>query len=288
MPTAVIVWSSIAAVAVVMAVQQVLPVKPAFGHARTRRVESARLDRRDVPEWIGAQVLRAFGETLRVPRKDLALVGTSPAAHTGRQALYALAGLVFPSLVTVLMATVGAAPPIVVPVAVSLLCAVGFALAVDIEVRRKAARAREEFRYAAASFLERAALARAANTGAAVALDRTAAVGDGWALERIRAAIEPSRLSGTNPWDALRDLAEEIGVPELARPAETLALAGEKDASVYTTLRAQSRALRVAMLTDAKATANQASERLVVPVTGLAILFLIFIGYPAFARILTV
>jgi hypothetical protein len=38
-------------------------------------------------------------------------------------------------------------------------------------------------------------------------------------------------------------------------------------------------------LTEARAKANAASERLVIPVTGLTITFVLVIGYPAVVRI---
>lgn len=285
-PTAALLWAAVAGVALVLVVRHLLPSRPALGAAR--RPAAAPLSQRGQwSQWLGARLLRRFGGLLRVPREDLALVARTPAEHTGRQVCYAVGGLVFPQVLTALLGLVGALPPLVFPVLFSLvLAAVGW-LAVEVEVRREAARAREEFRFATASFLERAALTRAADAGAADALYRTAAVGDGWALERIRAALERSRLSGASPWESLAQLAKEIGVPELARPADTFALAGDAGATVYTTLRGQAKALRVAMLTDAKAEANRASERLMIPLSGLAIVFLLFIGYPAFARVMS-
>jgi tight adherence protein C len=285
-PTAALIWAAVAGVALALVVLGLLPSRPVLGAAQ--RPAAAPLGRQSQwPQWVGSRLLRRFGGLLRVPREDLALVGRTPAEHTGRQVLYALGGLVFPQLLTALLALAGALPPLAFPVLFSLaLAAVGW-LAVEVEVRREAARAREEFRFATASFLERAALTRAADAGAADALYRTAAVGDGWALERIRTALERSRLSGASPWESLAQLATEIGVPELARPADTFALAGDAGATVYTTLRAQAKALRVAMLADAKAAANRASERLMIPLAGLAIVFLLFIGYPAFARVMS-
>jgi pilus assembly protein TadC len=286
-PTEALVWSAIAGVALVLVVRELLPSRPKLG-AGSRPAPTLAVRTGAWPEMLGARLLRSAGGLLRVPRQDLALLGQSPAAHTGRQVLYALGAMLFPQLLTALLALVGATPPLVFPVIVSLvLAAIGW-LGVDVEVRKEAARAREEFRFATASFLDRAALTRAADAGAADALYRTAAVGDGWALERIREALEASRLSGTSPWEILAQLAHEIGVPELARPADTFALAGDAGATVYSTLRAQAQALRTAMLTDNKAAANRASEALVIPVAGLAIVFLIFIGYPALSRILSV
>jgi hypothetical protein len=187
-----------------------------------------------------------------------------------------------------MLALLGASPPVAWPLGGSLLFAAVGWLGVEAEVRKEAASARQEFRFAVASFLDRAALVRAADAGAADALYRTAALGNGWALERIRTALERARLSGASPWETLGQLAEEIGVSELARPANSFAVAGEVGGSIYGTLTAQAKTLRTAIKTDAKAAANQVSEKLVIPVSCLAILFLLFLLYPAVARVMSV
>lgn len=285
-PTAALIWAAVAAVALVLIVRELSPSRPTLGVARRSTPVPLR-HRGQWPQWLGARLQRQVGGVLRVPAEDLAVLGRDPVEHTGRQALYALGGLVFPQLLSAMLALVDALPPLFFPVVASLLLAAFAWLAVDVEVRRDAGKARKEFRFATASFLERAALTRAADAGAADALYRTAAVGDRWALERIRAALEGSRLSGDSPWEALAHLSREIGVPELARPADTFALAAYAGAPVYSTLQGQVRTLRVARRTDAKAEANQTSERMVIPLSGLAIVFLVFIGYPAFARVLS-
>lgn len=287
MPTFALVFAAVAGIALALAGLQLLPSRPVLGAAH-RPIESPSTVRPGLPERIGARLLRAFGSVLRVPHRDLRLQGVSPAAHTGRQALYALGALLFPQFLTALVVLSGARPPLAVPVVGSLAFAVLGWVAVDVEARRKATTAREEFRYAVASFLDRAALTRDADAAASDALYRTAAVGDGWALARIRTALERARLSGDSPWQALAALGEEIGVPELQLPATTFALAGEEGATVSATLKSQARSLRGAMLADAKTKANEASEKLVIPLAGLAIVFLLFVGYPAFTRVLSV
>jgi hypothetical protein len=193
---------------------------------------------------------------------------------------------------TALLTLIGSAPPLAPPAAASVLLAVGLWLKAGAEVRENADHARVAYRYAVSSFLERVALARLSDAGASAsaseALYRTAEVGDGPALERIRATLEHARLAGISGWEALRALADELYIPELARPAEALALAGEESAPVYNTLQAQAAQLRGARLTDMQAKANEASQRLVVPVVVLGLLVLVYVAYPAFTRILSV
>ena len=153
------------------------------------------------------------------------------------------------------------------------------------EVARAAAAARLTVRHCAASYLERVALARVANTGAAAALTQTAQVGDGWIFARMRQVFHQADLAGVTAWDALKQLGEELDIPELARPADTLALAGD-GAAVYATLQAQARQLRGALLADANADANAASATMILPVTFSVILMLIFVMIPVTVTIL--
>jgi pilus assembly protein TadC len=276
----------LAGVALVAAVLVLVPKRPALGSARRPAPFSADPGApAGAYEQIGARLLRWAARLLRVSARDLALLKRSPAQHTGRQAVLSVVMFVFPQVLAAVMALWGVPLPFALPVGLSLFLAVAVWMGADVEARRDAAAKRAEFRVATASFLERAALARGAGLGAVDALYRTAEVGDGWAFDRIRQALEQARLSAVSPWQALAELAEEVGVKELARPAQTFQLAGEESASVYDTLRAQSRAIRTAILTEARAKANAASERLVIPVTGLTITFVLVIGYPAVVRI---
>ena len=153
-----------------------------------------------------------------------------------------------------------------------------------MELRREAAATRLIVRHAVASYLERVALARIANSGAAQALTKTAEVGDGFIFARMRRVFAQADLSGVTVWDALKQLGDELDIP-VTRPADTLALAGE-GAAVYTTLQAQARQLRVALLADAKSQANAASAAMVLPVTFAVILMLAFVMIPLTATIL--
>ncbi|MYX20445.1 type II secretion system F family protein, partial [Streptomyces sp. SID8380] len=175
--------------------------------------------------------------------------------------------------------------PLPLPAAVGLVLAVVLWLAPGHDVTREAAAARLVVRHAAASYLERVALARISNSGAAQALTDTADVGDGWIFARMRAVFAEAELAGVTPWDALKQLGEELDIPELTRPADTLALAGD-GAAVYSTLQAQARQLRVALLSDAKAKANEASASMILPVTAAVILMLMFVMIPVSMTIL--
>ncbi|MFE4258253.1 type II secretion system F family protein [Streptomyces sp. NPDC056883] len=248
-------------------------------HTSTRLTHAPTEGTGSMPERVGVRILAAAGDRIALPMRDLALLRISPAEHLGKRFLFALYGLVLMQLAAAFLALLGVVFPFVMPVGASLALAVFFWMWPVREVKKDAAAARLIVRHAAASYLDRVALARIANAGAAQALTETAEVGDGWIFERMRQAFAEADLSGTTVWDALKQLGEQLDIPELTRPADTLALAGD-GAAVYTTLQAQARQLRVAILADSKAQANEASTVMVLPVTFGVLLMLIFVILP--------
>ncbi|OIJ88161.1 hypothetical protein BIV25_37285 [Streptomyces sp. MUSC 14] len=238
-----------------------------------------------LPERVGNRLPADVGDRIALPMRDLNLLRISPAEHLGKRVLFALYGLIIPLLLQGMLALGGAPFPYVVPAGLSLGLAALFWLWPGREVAKEAAQTRLVVRHAAASYLERVALARVANSGAAQALTETARVGENFIFERMRQVFHQAELAGVTPWDALRQLGEELDIPELTRPADTLALAGD-GAPVYTTLQAQARQLRIALRTDQKAKANEASTAMILPVTFGVILMITFVMIPLTITIL--
>ena len=237
---------------------------------------------------LGLKLLAQFGEgAFRLPRRELDLIGRSPAHHVGLKIGMALVGLVMPTFVVLTTAALGAALPLAVPAVLALALAVLFYMLPDIQVRQLASEARGEFRTAIASYLELVSLERAADAGPIEALHRAAGVGNGWVYHRLRGALIAAELAGIPPWEGLRQLSETLGVPELGAPADIMALAGEEGAAVYSTLQAQARSLRNSLLTEAQAEANSASEKMILPVSILVIIMAAFIAYPMIIKIMS-
>ncbi|MER5352599.1 type II secretion system F family protein [Kitasatospora sp. NPDC002551] len=256
-----------------------------------RRLEhagpGARAAQTSVLERLGGRLLGQLGEgVIRLPRRDLELLGRTPARHVGEKLGFALLGLLFPALLPAVVALGGGRLGLTVPALASIGLAALAWLVPDANVREEAAVARQEFRAATASYLELVCLERAADAGPSEALHKAAAIGEGWVFTRLRDALRRAELAGLPPWQGLRQLADELGVPELAAPADIIAVAGEEGASVYTTLQAQASGLRGALMTEAQAQANIASEKMIIPVTALVMLMAVYIGYPAIARIM--
>ncbi|WP_406834856.1 type II secretion system F family protein [Streptomyces sp. AHU1] len=238
-----------------------------------------------VADRVGARLMATDVFAARLPARDLHLLEMQPAALLGRCALYGLAGLLIPQWILFLLRIGGITLPFGVPVAAGLGCAAFMVVKCLDDVRSVARDRRREYRYYTASLLERVALARSSDAGAAEALTRAVQSGDGRAAVRIRDAVEHARLAGVSPWDALGRLGTELGVPELARPAASLALAGEEQAAVYEQLEAQAEVVRRALLADRKEAANEATEAMHTPALAIVFLMAAFLIAPALVRI---
>ncbi|MFF2374776.1 type II secretion system F family protein [Streptomyces xiamenensis] len=292
----VVIGGAMAGLGLVVAAHGIVPARPDLKDVLAR-MDASRLENLERPrrttvpanamEKAGAALLRSVGEsTLRLPHRELELIRRSPAAHLGRKLGLALYGLLLP-VVAVALATVGGVLiPFSVPAVAGIGCAVLFWFAPDLQIKQQAVEAKEDCRYAVKAYLRLVQLERAADAAPTQALKRAAEVGEGWVFTRIRDTITRAELEGISPWDGLKRLSVELDVPELGAPADIIAIAGEEGAAVGDSLGAQARSLSGALVTSAKAAANKASEKMVMPVAVLVLLMTVYVGYPALARIM--
>jgi len=176
--------------------------------------------------------------------------------------------------------------PVGVPVAGTLLFAVGMFLLPDWNVRDDARRARAEFGRALGAYIDLVALERHSGSGTRQAMEVAADVGDSWVFRRLGEELARSRWSGLPPWQALHDLSTELGLPELADLADIMRLSGQEGAQVYSNLRARSAGMRSAMLNAELAKANEIGERMSIPMSILGVIFLAMLIGPALLRLL--
>lgn len=220
------------------------------------------------------------------PGQALELIGWTPEGYAARKVGLAAFGAAFVPLLTAVLGLAGVRMPVAIPVAGSLALALVLFFVVDLVVRDQAAEARSQMRRALCSYLDLVSLRRDASEGPTIALERAAALGDGWVFARITDALVAARLAGEPPWDGLRRLAADTGVGELADVADIAAVAAIEGASIAPTLRARAQSLRVQLLAEEEAAANTASEKLTAPVALLSIAFLLLFLYPALARLM--
>ncbi|GAB4590053.1 type II secretion system F family protein [Nocardia sp. IFM 10818] len=222
---------------------------------------------------------------MRIPTSDLALLERSHARWLGDKLLSAAAGLIAPTMLNTAAAVSGVGLPWQVPALVGVVAAVGLFFVPDIEIRRRAAAAREEARRALGAYTELAAMCRNAGIGVTQSLERAAAVANTWVFRRLSKALEEASLAGRTSWDALDAVGEELAIDELRTVADTMAQSGLHGASVYKQLRAAGASMRNERLAAEQGDARSATQRMGAPLAGLGVLFLILLLVPAIQRI---
>ncbi len=244
---------------------------------------AARLQRSAGDRIVAAVATRGgFPESLR-QAAELAEISLTDTC--GRSALWAVGAVVVGPLVWAAGAFTGSPPTLVVPLWLSLAGAAVGALVPWLQLRAAAATARQAARAVVAVYLDLVVLCLAGGMGLEGALHQAAEVTEGPMADRIGAALDHARHTGAAPWDALADLGERLQVSELTELAAAVSLAGIEGARIRSTLAAKAAAIRRHQLAEAETEASTVTERLFLPAVLLLLGFLVFVGYPAFARI---
>lgn len=264
-------------------VREALPSSPALAPALRRLhrpIRTSATAARSNLDW-----LTGATRWLRPPTRDLALLGRTPEQYALSLLLSALIGLAAPGVATALASAGGWRLPVVLPVAAGLGLAFLAALLAHRDVLARATRARREFARAVCTYLDLVALQLAAAHGPVQALEQAAAVCDGWVFERIRDSLRIAQLQMHAPWAELRELAEEIGVPELGDVGAIMQSSGTEGAQVHETLRQRADSLRDQIRTDNLARAEAVTGRLDIPGALLVFILVGFVLYPFLTRI---
>jgi Flp pilus assembly protein TadB len=289
--TLVVMCGSAAGAGIAVLVSELVPAAPKLGPA-LRRLNPPSAPRSDGLTGQGASVQAVWGGWLcdrapgRLPRSDLRLLGQSPEQFLFTKAVFALAGLLLPVVVTAGWALMGLGVPVFIPGVVGIVAAAGLWFLPDWQVRDQASRARIEFAHAAAAYLELVALRMASNVGASQALEEAAWAGRGWAFTRLQDALLRARTEKSSPWEALDDLGEQLTLPILSDIADIMRLSSTDGAAVYATLRARAASLRTELLAAQAAEANADSEKMSAPGALLAAIVMIGIAFPAVLNML--
>jgi Flp pilus assembly protein TadB len=260
------------------------PGVPALGPA-LRQLHAPTPDRNDRTHASGP--LAVVGNHLCIPQRELALIGYSTERYVSEKVGFPVLGLLFPPVFALVLALSGIRLGIIIPAAAGLVLAVVFFFLVDVSVRQKANEAREEFSRHVAVYLDLIALELAASRGPTEALERAAAVGGGWVSQRIRETLQNSRLRLEPPWDGLKQVAADIGVPDLGDVGDIMTLSGDEGAQVYDTLRSRAESMRASILAKEEERANTATTVLYIPTSLLVFVLFIIAAYPFLVRLVT-
>ena len=224
---------------------------------------------------------------IRTPTKDLAVLRKSVASFYGDKLTFAgLAVVATPLLAWVF--SLSFKMPITIPILATLAAMVAGWLLPDYNVKQEAAKARREFARALGSYTDLVALERhGGGSGSRQAMELAADVGDSWPFRRVSEELARSRFSGHQPWDALHELADDLALTDLDDLADIMRLCGEQGAPVYDTLRAKATASRNAQLNADQTAANETGERMFIPASLTAVVFLAILIVPALLRIMS-
>ncbi|MEW1913823.1 hypothetical protein AB0442_36260 [Kitasatospora sp. NPDC085895] len=280
-------------IGVALLLRELVPAPPDLG-AALQRIEGTepapRTDRTgdDVPWWerAGQAAAERFAAHLRLPLQNLDLTGQSPGEFVATKAALAVGGLLLPSLIVAILVLGGWDLGFTLPAAAGPLVAAGGWFLPDLALRDRAKRAREEAMSAVAAYMELAAMERLSDAGAQDSLERPAEIGDGWAFRRIQEALLRARLDREPPWDGLRTLGRQIGVPAMEDIADIVSMSGRDGAAIYDTLRARADSIGSELAAAEQARANAATESTAVPLTLLSMVLMVFFAFPAMIRVL--
>lgn len=239
------------------------------------------------PGWV-----MRLGELLGVERlvssgqaASLRVAGITMADHIAQRVVFGLAAAGVGVVLSLALATLGAG--VFLPAIVPLLFGLLGLLWPTVGLSARATARRQAFRHALSAFLDVVAITLAAGRAVETALRTASRAGQGWAFAELETALFEADRGGEAPWDGLDRLGAELGVPELRELAASVALAGEEGAVVGASVAAKATALRTRALTEAEAAAESASERMALPTVMLLVGFVIFIGYPAVAAVVS-
>ncbi len=222
---------------------------------------------------------------LTTPDGDLAVIGMRRGEFLLTRVALPAATLSVGPIYLLIFTAFGLHIPAVVPAGIAALCAAVVWVAVGSHTAGKAEQARLEMRHSLVAFLQLVALQRAAGAGPGAALDDAAASSPLWTFRRIKGAIDSATRAGHSHWQGIADLAEEMGVDELADLSAITAGAGTQGAAIYDTLLARATSLRAQLQTDEIAAAQVASGRMSIPKAVLATATMAFLLYPAITQL---
>jgi tight adherence protein C len=235
---------------------------------------------------LGVAIMRMLGLADRPLLADQLRVLDKPLErHAYEKVLAAAAGFVLPIVTLTAVNIAGVAVSPIVAVAVAAGLAVGGFFYPDLPLAERVATRRRAFRHAFSSYLDLVTILLAGGAGIESALEGAADAGDGWAFAEIRRALRRARFTRHTPWEAFEQLGAEIGVAELGELAASVSLAGGHGARIKQSLTAKADALRASQAAELEQSAEQQTEKMIVPVVVMILGLVLFIAFGAVSAI---
>lgn len=260
---------------------------------RSRQVGVAEKSVEDqLSERLGRQLVTGFarrGFTFDKLRANLELLERPLEQHLVRKCVFALIGLLLPSvLTTMVFAATGSVPSFTVPAVFGVMAAVVLFIVPDLTIAQEAEERRADLRRALAVFFNQVHMSMSGGRGVPEALQSTSRIFSGWSFELLRNTIDQARYSGETAWSALTDLGERTAVRDLTELGGALTLVAEDGSKVKETLAARAETLRRRQLAEEQGAAAKADQSMQIAQVVLAVAFFLFIGFPAMYAVLAV
>jgi len=235
--------------------------------------------------WVESTPLASHPKWLALA-PALAIAAESPEGLASKVLVSGGTGLLGPPLLWVAAEALGLTTSPLVPILIATVAAPCAAIVPVASLVSRARDRRRHFRVVIGSFVDLVVLSLAGGVGIEGALLAASQVSDDWAAARMSKALSRARDAGQSPWAGLAQLGSDIAVPELVELSTMLELAGTEGTRIRQALSSRAVSLRRHEQADAESAANAMTERLFLPGALLLFGFLLFIGYPAFSRII--
>ena len=183
-----------------------------------------------------------------------------------------------------LLAMIGFAAPWMVAPALLAGAGTGWMLSAA-HLKEQADQVRTEASATVAVFLTLVQALMAAGSGPNGAMTAAVLAGRGQVFGLMREAMMSAQLNNIEPWVGLGDLGRRLDIPELVGLAASLRQASE-GASVGDSLVAKAQSLRDRDRYRRESEMVAKSESMSLPLVGMALAFVVLIGYPAVALLL--
>ena len=236
---------------------------------------------------VAVELLAGLGVNLDRHAQALRLCARTAADHALRKIGGAMIGIAIAAAVALATAATGTPFPAAMLLMVLVASAVaGFAFP-DLRLREQAKVARRDARHATASYLDLVRVLVASGSDIRGALVVAADAGDGPMFSELRASLDRSTARSEPAWRHLATLADDLGVDELADLAATVQLVATDGTNPTAALTGKADAMRSAELAATRAELAAATERMVLPISLIALAFAVYLAYPALMTLIS-
>lgn len=214
----------------------------------------------------------------------LAATGRSRSDFLGEKVLLAGVGVLCPSVVLAVAATLGLVRFSALPGVLVLLGAVIGWFAPDLALRRARRQVVAGAQEAVFTYIDLVGLERLANRSSSQALASAAKVSDAPLFRALQVALERAQMQQRPAWQALHEVAESLHTPALADIADVMRL-DEQGAALSPALRSRLKELRDGYLMGTKIQAQKVSESMTLWMVIPALVFGLILLLPPIARL---